>query len=381
MIPITIVGAGLGGLTLARVLAVHGIAATVYEADASRDARTQGGMLDIHDDNGQLALKAAGLFDAFQRIVHHGGEASRVLDRHGALLLDQPDDGAAHRPEVRRGDLRGVLLDALPEDTVRWGHKLAAVRSLGDGRHELTFANGSTVTTDLLVGADGAHSKIRSLLTDVKPEYAGASFIETYLLDADRRHPASAELVGGGSMYALAPGRGIVTHRETDGALHTYVVLHRPREWVAAIDFTDPDAARARVAAELDGFAPELTALFTDGDTDPVPRMIHALPAGHRWERVPGVTLLGDAAHLMRPDGEGANLAMYDGAELAKAIAAHRDDREAALAEYEDAMFLRAAKAAPESEATYALVFEDPDAPRGLVAMLTGAVPTDAQRA
>ena len=172
------------------------------------------------------------------------------------------------------------------------------------------------MTTSLLVGADGAWSKIRPLLSDAKPEYVGTTFIETYLYDADERHSATAEAVGGGAMYALTPGKGIVAHREAGNILHTYVELNRPAEWIAGIDFTDAAAAKARVAAEFDGWAPELTALITDGETAPVPREIYALPDGHRWDRVPGVTLLGDAAHLMPPSGEGANLAMFDGAEL-----------------------------------------------------------------
>ena len=206
--PVTIVGAGLGGLTLARVLHVHGIPATIYEAEPSAEARTQGGQLDIHEHNGQLALEAAGLTDEFRAIIHEGGEATRMLDQHGTVLLDEPDDGTAGRPEVLRGDLRRILLDSLPDETIQWGRKVTGVQPLGDGRHELTFADGSTVTTSLLVGADGAWSKIRPLLSDAKPEYVGTTFIETYLYDADERHSAAAEAVGGGAMYALTPGRG-----------------------------------------------------------------------------------------------------------------------------------------------------------------------------
>jgi 2-polyprenyl-6-methoxyphenol hydroxylase-like FAD-dependent oxidoreductase len=368
---IAIVGAGLGGLTLARVLHVHGINATVYEAEPSAAARTQGGMLDIHEYNGQLALKAAGLDEAFRGIIHAGGDASRVVDPRGKVLIDQPGDGRS-RPEVPRGELRRILLESLPDGAVQWGRKLTVLRPLGDGQHELTFADGSNVTAGLVVGADGAWSRVRPLLSEVKPEYAGASFIETYLFDADARHPATARMVGGGALYVLVPGKAIVAHREPNDVLHTYVVLTRPPSFFDGIDFADPNEAKARVAAELEGWAPELTALITDGETAPVLRRIHALPIGHRWKRMPGVTLLGDAAHLAPPDGEGANLAMLDGAELAKAVAAHGDDLEAALAEFEDAMFTRSATAGVEALNTFKLCFDDDNAPYGLLDFFNG---------
>ena len=370
--PVTIVGAGLGGLTLARVLHVHGIPATIYEAEPSAQTRAQGGQIDIHEHNGQLALEAAGLTGQFRAIIHEGGEATRMLDQHGAVLLDDPDDGTGGRPEVLCGDLRRILLDSLPDEMIQWGRKVTGVRPLGDGRHELALADGPAVTTSLLVGADGAWSKIRPLLSDAKPEYVGTTFIETYLYDADERHPAAAEAVGGGAMYALTPGKGIVAHREAGDILHTYVELNRPAEWIAGIDFTDAAAATARVAAEFDGWAPELTALITDGETAPIPRAIYTLPDGHRWDRVPGVTLLGDAAHLMPPAGEGANLAMFDGAQLGKAIAAHPDDIEAALTVYEQALF-------PRSESEYADAYQILElclgdrAPFGLIDFFTGA--------
>jgi 2-polyprenyl-6-methoxyphenol hydroxylase-like FAD-dependent oxidoreductase len=358
--PITIIGAGLGGLTLARVLHVHGIAATIYEAEASADARGQGGLLDIHEYNGQLALKEAGLYEEFLGLIQAEAEAQCVLDKDANVLLYQPDKGNGGRPEVPRGDLRRILLDSLPAGTVRWGHKTTAVSSLGDGRHEVAFANGATVTTELLVGADGAWSRVRPLLSDIRPAYVGTSFIETFLFDSETCHKASAEAVGSGTMIALAPGKGIMAHREADATLHAYVALNKPDDWIASIDFSDPVSTLARVAAEFNGWAPELTALLTDTETDPVLRPIYALPVEHRWERVPGVTLLGDAAHLMSPfAGEGANLAMYDGAELGKAIAAHPGGVEAALAAYERDLFPRSASAAAEADRNIKLFFDE----------------------
>ncbi|WP_406367029.1 FAD-dependent oxidoreductase [Streptomyces sp. NBC_00645] len=367
--PVTIIGAGLGGLTLARVLHVHGIPATIYEAEASPDQRSQGGMLDIHDDTGQPALQAADLMDEFRGIILEGREATRVLAPDGTVLYD--DDSTRGRPEVLRGELRRILLDSLPAGTVRWGHKVSGVRTLGAGRHEVTFADGGTTVTNLLVGADGAWSRVRPLLSDATPEYIGRSFIETYLFDADTRHPAGAKAVGAGALFALAPGKGIQAHRESGGTLHTYVALSEPQDWFAGIDFTDAAAATARIAQEFDGWAPELTALITDGETPPVLRTLNALPDEHRWDRVPGVTLLGDAAHLAAPNGEGANLAMYDGAELGEAIAAHPDDLEAALTAYERALFPRSAAAATGGAELHELLFGD-NAPHGLISMFTG---------
>jgi 2-polyprenyl-6-methoxyphenol hydroxylase-like FAD-dependent oxidoreductase len=364
---VTIVGAGIGGLTLARVLHVHGITSTVYEAEPSADSRTQGGQLDIHLDTGQPALDAAQLTAQFRAIIHHGAQASRVLDPDGTLLFEAADDGTGGRPEVLRGDLRRVLLDSLPQGTVRWGHKVTDVRSLGDGRHDVRFTNGTSVTTDLLVGADGAWSRVRPLVSDASPAYAGMTFVETFLYDADERHPAAAGAVGAGAMFALAPGKWISAHREPNAVLHTYVALHRPADWVTAANLTDA----ASVAAEFEGWATELTDLVTDCDAGPRVRMIYTLPTDHRWERTPGVTLLGDAAHLSPPSGEGANLAMLDGAELAAAIARHPGDTEAALASYEATLFPRSESAGAEALDMLAL-FLGEEGRSELMAVLSG---------
>ncbi|MBV9793107.1 MAG: FAD-dependent monooxygenase [Actinobacteria bacterium] len=368
---VTIVGAGLGGLTLARVLQLHHVPVTVYEAEASATTRTQGGQLDLHEHNGQLAIQLAGLEKEYRSILHHGGAAQRVADRHAVILGEVPDDGSMAKPEALRGDIRRVLLDSLPAGTVQWGKKVAAATVAGDGRHELTFADGSAVATELLVGADGTWSRVRPLVSGQEPAYAGMTYIDTYLQDVDRRHPASAAVVGDGALYALEPGKGFLAHREAGHVIHSYVVVPRPAEWFDRIGFTDADATRAVIAAEFDGWAPELTALIAHSDTAPVLRSIYQLPTGHRWPRVPGVTLIGDAGHVTVPGGEGANLAMLDGAELAQAIAAHPGDTEAALAAYETVMFPRSHAEAIAARETVELIF-GAGAPHALADLFNG---------
>uniref|UniRef100_A0AAU2V4Z8 Flavin-dependent monooxygenase n=1 Tax=Streptomyces sp. NBC_00003 TaxID=2903608 RepID=A0AAU2V4Z8_9ACTN len=323
---IVIIGAGPGGLTCARILQQHGITAAVYDLDASRTARNQGGTLDMHPESGGHALRAAGLWDDFLGRARPEGQQMRLVSRDGRILFDAipPEaDAAEGNPEIDRGQLRDILLDSLKPDTVRWGRKLTRTEALGNGTHRLHFADGTSTDADLVIGADGAWSQVRPLLSDATPLYTGVTFVETGLNDADIRHPRLAALTGNGTMMALDDNQGFVAQRNSGGHIRVYVGMRTAQDWHqrAGLDLTDTAAVREALLKKFTGWSPELLGFITATDTGYTNRPLFALPVPHTWTHTPGVTLLGDAAHLMSPfSGMGANLAMLDAADLAHAL-------------------------------------------------------------
>ncbi|GIF47131.1 2-polyprenyl-6-methoxyphenol hydroxylase-like FAD-dependent oxidoreductase [Asanoa ferruginea] len=348
---IAICGGGLGGLTLARVLHRHGIEATVYEREASRSARSQGGSLDLHPESGQRALAEAGLAGRFRSRARPEGEEHRVLDPTGRTLVHhEPDPGSfSGRPEIDRSALRDLLLDSLPRDAVLWGHRLAAATPRSEGGCDLAFDSGHRTGCDLLVGADGARSVVRKLLTGVQLSYV-ATLVELSIEDVDRRHPEIAELVGGGNLWCVGANQILAAQRLGDGSLRVGISLRA----------TDRPLDSKRALLDIfDGWDARLTTLIEAGDSAPVPRAIETMPIGTRWTSRPGVTLIGDAAHLMPPVGEGANQAMLDGAELAGHLAANPADPDAAIRAYEEAMFTRISPIAEMSARVQAMMLSD----------------------
>ncbi|KAE9367439.1 putative monooxygenase [Stipitochalara longipes BDJ] len=342
---VAIIGAGPAGLTLARLLQQHSIPVVIYEAEASRHTRNQGGTLDLHPRAGQLALKEAGLLPEFLKHARPEGEASKIMKYDGRVLWDdnvlppwRPSaEGEQERPEIDREVLRDILLDSLLPGTIQWGKKLLGVQEdeKTKGKYNLSFSDGSMeMGIDLLVGADGAWSKVRPLLTTEKPFYAGITAIELWALDVDKTNPWLGKFVGQGSMFMFDEGRAIMCQRQGSGATRSYAAIKKPENWAeeCGIDWEGPDARERLVKEYFSDCGEELQRVLLESKDVLIPRKCWMLPVGISWKTRPGVTLLGDAAHLMTPfAGVGVNVAMADALDLAKALIARKDSVTAKL--------------------------------------------------
>ncbi|MBF9219969.1 FAD-dependent oxidoreductase [Hymenobacter ruricola] len=363
---VAIVGGGPGGLTLARLLQQNGAAVRVYERDRSRHGRVQGGTLDLHHESGLAALRAAGLLEEFKARYRPGADKLRLTDKHAAVAYDQHAEAPADtfgdesfRPEIDRGPLRDILLDSLQPDTVVWDSQLASVQPLGAG-WQLAFRNGTTATADILIGADGANSKIRPLLTPIKPFYSGVTIVEGSVYDSAQNAPRLHELAQGGKIFALDDAKTLVVSAKGDGSLNFYTGCKTAETWArdSGIDFSNAPEVLAWFRQEFAGWDERWAELFADEATPCVPRPQYCMPLDQTWPAQPNITLLGDAAHLMPPyAGEGVNMAMLDALELSTCLTDDQfPDLQAAISHYEQRMRQRASAVARETmEQTAAL--------------------------
>ena len=310
---IVIIGAGPAGATFARLLQKNLIPCTIFEAEPHRHSRNQGGSLDLHPKAGQLALAEAGLTDEFRKHARPEGECLKLLDSKGNVLWDENVTGTlrpvdeSDRPEIDRTALRDLLLDSLEPDTVRWGRKIerAEVEAGSKGTHTIYFAGGTKETgIDLLVGADGAFSKIRPLVTPAQPEYSGITAMEQWKMDVEKTDPWLHNYIGAGSCFMFDEGRALMCQRQGDRSLRCYTCVRQPLSWSkeCGIDWSDDAVARRSLAENCFGDCGEdVKRTILEMDDYVTLRHMWMLPVGLKWEAKPGVTLLGDAAHLMTP--------------------------------------------------------------------------------
>ncbi len=360
---IGIVGAGPGGLVAARILSLQGKDVTVFERESSFSERSQGGSLDIHADAGQIALRKARLMDEFQKIARYDDQENRLYDKHGKLMHVDTNVANKDRPETDRGHLRGMLLKSLPHKIVRWSAPVAGVTPAPEGGCVVNLADGASERFDLVVGADGTWSKVRPLLSDAIPKYTGVLFIEFGIDNVDERYPDTAEMAGRGMTFALGDSKVLGAHRLANAHLGGYAGLRVEEDWFQTNGLEERDDMEARelLCAEFAGWSDDLLLWIRRSEGKLTPRGIYELPSGHHWEHHESVTLLGDAAHVMSPwGGDGANLAMLDGADLAEALL-QRDWRRA-VARFEEIMCTRAEGPARDASEAIQEVFS----PRGL---------------
>lgn len=359
---VLVIGAGTGGLCLAHGLHAAGIDVKVFEREVTPTDRIQGYRLNI-SATGNRALKACLPPENYKRFVNASAKSSTRVSffdhrLHRLLTIDTPPVDrasiASERP-VSRIALRQVLLDGL-EPLVTFGRTFERYEDGPGGTVRAHFKEGVTEEGTLLVGADGANSRVaRQLLPDAHRIDTGVVAISgRFPLDDVARHETPDSVFNGptliiGALGAFMFASAVEYPPEAEPIYDRdeYIMwgLSARREdfgLSVAPERLDPEAARALALEKMRGWAPELRRMVERAD----PAFITAFPVktaseSRAWP-TRNVTLLGDALHNMTPfRGMGANAALDDAAALRDALAAIAEGRQLllpALADYEHAM-------------------------------------------
>lgn len=348
---IAIVGGGPGGLTLARLLQLKGASVKVYERDFSQEARVQGAIVDLHFESGLKVMEAADLMDAFKANYMPGADKFRLLDKDGNICFDEYNQGTQagfgdehFRPEIDRGVLRNMLIAALLPDTIIWDRQFVTMVAVNNA-WELRFENGTTATADIVIGAEGYRSGVRAYVTDIKALYSGATIIQGEIDDPENACPEMYALVDNANLTVMGIGKTIAAQPRGDGGLTFYASSLYPEDWIetSGIDFNHSEEVSAYLVKYYEGWSPLFFTLFK-ACRHFVPRPLKYFPLDQNWDAKPNLTLIGDAAHLMPPSGEGVNTAMLDALDLCECFTSGEfQNIQAAIAAYEKRMLARAA--------------------------------------
>jgi 2-polyprenyl-6-methoxyphenol hydroxylase-like FAD-dependent oxidoreductase len=377
---IAIIGGGPAGLTVGVLLHKSGIPFTIFELRQKPTIEEMAqpvGMLDLHEESGLAAIRKCDLFDDFMSLTGDCAQVTKISDKDGSILFADAEEGE-NRPEISRHALNQLLISNLPADTIKWGHKLLSATNSTRSGHteiELDFGANDKQAFDLVIGADGAWSRVRNLLTDVKPHYCGRQIITLTIRNFKKKYSHLVELVGRGSFGAFGNRHGVTAQRGSHDSARLYIFITTPDENFAITSGLANEtivSAKTKLLSDdalLGQWGPrikELVAVACDEDSADNSvakvdiRPVWGLPMGRTWEHKLGTTLIGDAAHLMPPSGEGVNIAMWDAVLLSQAIikaheaagqdaASFQSELNQLIKEFEVEMAVRAKEAAEHS--------------------------------
>ncbi len=356
---IAIIGGGPGGLTLAKLLQLKGANVKIYERDLDKHARVQGSPLDLHDDSGLAALTKANLLGEFKKNFLPGADRMKIMNEQAQVFFSDHETKAEEnfghehfRPEIDRGALRKILLGSLQPETVVWNSHFISMDKQREG-WLLRFKNGTSVYADLVVAADGANSKIRPYITDIKPFYSGIMMLEGNIYDAKNAAPQIFTLLNGGKIMAFGNERDILMGQKGNGEIGFYLSFKADENWgrSSGLNFSDKTELLEWFKKEYHEWSSIWHELLIATVPPFVPRPIYCMPLDQSWRALPDLTMIGDAAHVMPPfAGEGVNMAMRDALELSEHLTSEKfDDMTTAISEFEIGMRKRAAIMANES--------------------------------
>ncbi len=356
---VAIVGGGPGGLTLAKLLQQKNINVKVYERDFDENARVQGSPLDLHYDSGLAALREANLLDEFKKNFLPGADREKIMDEKAEIFfsdhghkLEEDFNNIYFRPEIDRGVLRKILLRSLQPETVIWDSHFLSMEPQNAG-WLLHFKDQPSVYADLVIGADGANSKIRPYVTEIRPFYTGIMMLEGNIPNASQTAPNINALLEGGKIMAFGNNQNLLMGQKADGEIGFYASFRAPEDWKTQngiIHYNNNEVFRWYKDSYGD-WSNIWDELFTATVPPFIPRPIYCVPLDQYWESQSNVTIIGDAAHVMPPfAGEGVNMSMLDALELSRnLLSGDVESTHQAIASYEESMRKRASLIAGES--------------------------------